>query len=70
LAWALDLKTFKLNYLFQHKQNNNEPFPYDPKHYIVGIFIKTDEVEVPTDREKRGSLGLATDKTRQKNSKK
>lgn len=38
LAWAIDVKQYKINYHFRNSLT--EAFPFDPKHHIVGIFIR------------------------------
>lgn len=41
LAWAIDVKTFKISYLLVGK-SPQEPFPYDPNRCLVGIFVRSE----------------------------
>jgi len=40
MAWAVDAKTYKVSYYVRNSLT--EPFPFDPKHHIVGIFIRNE----------------------------
>lgn len=35
IAWAIDLKTYKTIYY-----SREEEFSFDPRHFIIGIFLK------------------------------
>lgn len=43
LAWAIDLKNNKIHYHTPNKLQQLDPFPFDPNHCIVGVFVKTDD---------------------------
>ena len=44
IVWVIDLKTYEPTYYMKDKQ-----FIYDPRHYILGTFLKPSE-ERPADK--------------------
>ena len=45
VAWGIHANTAKIQYLTATKTNNPETFPFDPNEWIVGVFVKRDELE-------------------------
>ena len=44
LAWAIHPLSAKVQYFASNESNSSEPFPFDPNQWIIGVFIKGDEV--------------------------
>jgi hypothetical protein len=54
LAWAVELKTQKVSYFGISKPQQQEPFPFDPQRFVVGVFVGEEkEVETEADRRAR-----------------
>ena len=53
LAWAVEIKTGKVAYFRGSRSQLEEPFPFDPQHWIIGVFIGESE------EEKRGKYKIS-----------
>ena len=53
LAWAVEIKTGKVAYFGGSRSQLEEPFPFDPQHWIIGVFIGESE------EEKRGKYKIS-----------
>ena len=46
LAWAIEVKTGKIAYFGSSKAELEEVFPFDPKNWIIGVFVGEGDQEV------------------------
>ena len=39
IAWAVELKTGKIAFFGGNRSQLDEPFPFDPNHWVIGVFV-------------------------------
>ena len=39
IAWAVELKTGKIAFFGCNRSQLDEPFPFDPNHWVIGVFV-------------------------------
>jgi hypothetical protein len=45
VAWAIHPTTAKIQYFTATKATNPEPFPFDPNEWIIGVFVRGEELD-------------------------